>query len=357
VTGRSGKIHRLEDWGRRQNDGPASEAITLIDFANYLIESERGSFVREQMYDGKSPSNSIIKRNLEFTAHHWRENTFDLWEEVPGLHFYTLVNQRAALLAGAKFATRMNDPGAADFYLLQAGEIEKAPNERFWDETRGSFVATLEQPGWSYRESGLDIAVVLAALHADIKDNNWTFSVIDDRILATANRLQKKCSTMCGINTHPEFRDLGTAMFRYPEDHWDGYGRNAKANPWFIATSAMAELNYKAAKALLKIKHIDINQRNLEFFSSLKKLQGLNLNINQRIEVSNPLFYQIINALIAEGDRYIARVERHVDQDFNMSEQYHRDSGYMQGAQKLTWSFAAYITAKKSRPTLFFMGL
>jgi len=58
-----------------------------------------------------------IKTDLEYVAHNWQENSFDLWEESNGDNFFTKMVQRKALINGAAFATQMNDTGAAAFYL------------------------------------------------------------------------------------------------------------------------------------------------------------------------------------------------------------------------------------------------
>src|SRR5581483_6044551 len=85
-----------------------------------------------KLYDGKMPTDSVIKTDLEYVSHHWSDPSCDLWEEVAGDHFYTRMAQRRALLDGAGLADRLNDPGAASWYRLQAGQIESSL-QSFWN--------------------------------------------------------------------------------------------------------------------------------------------------------------------------------------------------------------------------------
>lgn len=82
-------------WGRPQNDGPGLRALTLIRLARIKLVQGQTEYVRNVLYDGKIPTHSVIKADLEYVSHHWQEANFDLWEEVLGEHFYTLMGQQA----------------------------------------------------------------------------------------------------------------------------------------------------------------------------------------------------------------------------------------------------------------------
>src|SRR5690606_18821482 len=87
-----------EPWGRPQADGPALRSLTLIRVARILLERGQGQFVQQFLYDGRLPSRTVIKRDLEYVAAEWRKPSFDLWEEVLGHHYYTLAVQFRSLL-------------------------------------------------------------------------------------------------------------------------------------------------------------------------------------------------------------------------------------------------------------------
>ena len=60
-------------------------------------------------------------------------------------------------------------------------------------------------------------------------------------------------------------------------------------------------------------------------------------------------YLQLIQALRSKGDTFLSRVKFHVDGTGSMSEQINRDSGYMQGARDLTWSYASLLSAIRQR--------
>ncbi len=283
------------DWGRPQNDGPALRAITLIHFAKELLSQGQEEQVRTLLYDNALPSKTVIKVDLEFVSHHWKEASFDLWEEVLGDHFYTRMVQRRALLDGAELARILGDQGAADWYKKQALAIEKSLLS-FWDENRKIFVTTLNPSGGLQgKESHLDVAIILGILHG-YRDDGF-LSPTDDRVLATARALELAFESLYPINGQS---NLGTAIGRYPEDRYDGYTTSSQGNPWVLATAAFAEFYYKGA--------------------------------DQK-----------------KGDLFLKRIEHHANPDGSLSEQMNRYSGFMQGAHDLTWSYASFLTALFAR--------
>ena len=89
-------------WGRPQNDGPATSAITLMDFANdYLANGGSIDTVKQKIYDSSAfPANAPVQKDLLFVASNWSSPSFDLWEEEESDHFYTRMVQRRALVLG-----------------------------------------------------------------------------------------------------------------------------------------------------------------------------------------------------------------------------------------------------------------
>jgi glucoamylase len=135
-----------DPWGRPQNDSPALRATTLIRFANQLLNEGSDGYVRHKLYNNTIPAYTVIKSDLEFVSHHWRDPSFDLWEEVMGDHFYTRMVQLAAMREGSALAARMGDGGAAGFYQDQAKQIENSLRG-FWREDRGIYRVRLKWRG------------------------------------------------------------------------------------------------------------------------------------------------------------------------------------------------------------------
>ena len=85
-----------ESWGRPQDDGPAMRAATLIHLAKVWLKEGNEKLVAEKLYDGTA--NSIIKKDLEYVSHQWKNVSFELWEEVKGHHFHTRMVQYRAMI-------------------------------------------------------------------------------------------------------------------------------------------------------------------------------------------------------------------------------------------------------------------
>ncbi|MEZ4872710.1 MAG: glycoside hydrolase family 15 protein [Bdellovibrionales bacterium] len=163
-------------WGRPQNDGPALRSLTLTRFAQKLLNEGELHYVRRHLYNSDLPANTVIKRDLEYVSHHWREASFDLWEEVKGQHFYTKLVQRSALLEGADIAERLNDTGAAQFYRAQARGLDQSLKNHL-ETGRPYIVENLRRvEGIWYKHSGLDTATVLAYLHTQGSQYSWSLS-------------------------------------------------------------------------------------------------------------------------------------------------------------------------------------
>lgn len=276
-------------WGRPQNDGPALRAIVFANWANYLLNSKNESYVRLNIYDGSFLSKSVLKRDLEYIAHHWSEPSYDLWEEVKGEHFYTLMVIRKALLLGADVALRLSDPAAAKFYFEQA-DLIKIKLQSF--VVNNKLVATQNYvAGLSTKSSNKDVAVLLGVLHGDL-DNGFLSSQV---VSQTLKDLQSTFKAIYNVNSHGP---SAAAFGRYPEDTYYG------GNPWFLTTLAQAEIMYKSAST-----QYDIDQ----------------------------------------ADLVMKRVQYHVPADLHLTEQLDKNSGFCLGAADLTWSYVSFLTAAHAR--------
>jgi glucoamylase len=333
------------DWGRPQNDGPALRAITLIRLAKDLMAAGQKKYVTSVLYDSKLPTTAVIKSDLEFVASNWQQSCFDLWEEVRGQHFYTRMVQRKALLQGAALAEELNDGGAAAWYRLQASLLE-GEIAKHWDADRGYLLVTLNRDGgMGGKGSGLDVAVILAALHGDAGDG--FYDATNEQILASSVKIQQSFQKIFPIN---QIQGLGTAIGRYPEDTYDGYGsQNSLGNAWVLATNAFAELYFKAANLWEARGLIEITSVNAPFFQAVMGQSAAGLTPGTSLSASDPRFQATLNAVRLAGDDFLKRTRYHVNSDGSMSEQINRYTGYMQGAHDLTWNYASILTATAER--------
>jgi len=333
-------------WGRPQDDAPAEEASTLIEFASALLKEGHKDLARE-LYGSFADG---IKGDLEYVSHHWRQTSFDVWEEVKAHHFDTETAQRQALLEGAWLAEQLGDDGAPQWYRAQAKLIEGAMGGH-WDAGKGYIVSARDQDaGLGGKDSGLDAAVILAAIHRRPLDarlgsgaERGFFSVTDARVLATAQALTDRFRAQYAVNRRPG--EPGVAIGRYPEDSYFG------GNPWALLTAAFAQLDYMAAHDFLTRGEIPVEDADLAFFRALVP-RDERLRAGLTVTRGEPLFDALIAGFNTQGDSFFAEVRAHANPDGSLSEQIDKDSGVMTSAKDLTWNYASVLSALQARDAL-----
>jgi glucoamylase len=350
-------------WGRPQRDGPALRAITLINYLRAYNASHPSLWgkhaensIFHMLYEASMPARSVIKADLEYVAHFWNASSFDLWEEVDGLHFFTAMVQLKALREGTKIAQAYGDDGAADWYNEQAIYLENFVR-KFWNKNKGHLVETL----WS-RRTGLDCAILLGSLHAysteDADDS--VFPPYSDEILVSLLALVQDQRDRFPINNQSHVNEdtpsKGYAVFegvglgRYPEDVYDGYGTSARGgNPWFLCTSSAAEVLYHTAAHLTTTSNLTITPLGLPFYTALLATSSFAPEEGATYGPSDAIFHSIVERLKLIGDEFLKVVKIHVDDQGAMSEQFDQVTGYMRGATDLTWSYSAFLQATRAR--------
>jgi glucoamylase len=302
----------LGEWCRPQHDGPALRAITLIGLADRLLEAgdaDQSAYVRDRLYDSRWPTASIIKTDLEFVAHHWRETSCDLWEETYAEHFYTRMVQRRALIDGAVLAERLGDGSAAGFYRQQAAALGEEILKH-WDPEAGLFRAHLNFIGGEEKTDGIDGAVILGLLHGHTEDGFLPFN--DPRVLRTIENYAAHFKDLYPINQVPGIPGLGWG--RYTTDTFNSV-RGRYGNPWFLITAAAAQIHFRAAGEVLR--------------AGGDRRTSLNL--------------------FKLGDNYLKRIRYHAGRDGVLDEQFDRFDGHMSSAPDLTWSYKELADAVLAR--------
>ncbi|QMT61303.1 glycoside hydrolase family 15 protein [Legionella sp. PC997] len=300
-------------WGRPQNDGPALRASVLIRFAQQLLDDNESEYVLANLYNSSLDPNSmgVIKMDLEYTAHHWSDKNYDLWEEVFGDHFFTAMTQQKALHEGAALARRLNDKEAALYYDQQAKLIGQRLTAHL-DPVHKTIQATLFPHPGPQKALELDSSIILGILfnpqtEGDLAPNSLY-------VQNTVEALYKQFNSIFPINNNHS----GEILFgRYPGDTYDGYQTNSMGNPWFILTATMAEYYYTLADNLPLTK------------------------INQPAIIKH----------IQVGDNYLKLIKNY-GKDMKLSEQINLTTGVQQGAPSLTWSYVAVLRAIDLRDKL-----
>lgn len=337
-----------ERWGRPQSDGPGLRVSTIL---GYLFFLKGNNLEIESDFLGNVTFiyNKIIKPDLEYIIANWREKLFDLWEEIESHHFFNALTQLKALQDGQRFTQLhvMDMTFARQLQLTYHELLEYVTNSGGF--TRPLVSHIIETPEFYEKgvRSGLDAAIFLAALHAHNLEfggtDNIPYDVDDSHILNSITAMAADMKTRYPINIRHQ---TGLALGRYPEDVYDGYGTSL-GNPWFISTLSAGEVLYKWIYKYTR-RHADIviDKLNIEFFQPHdKELQNDGSLENGVIVISynSDRYQRILKSLYKYADTFLQVVLRHVDRhDGSMSEQFDRNTGYMQGAEKLTWSYSAF---------------
>jgi len=334
-------------WGRPQNDGPATAAITLMEFAtSYLAAGGSLATVKTQLYNSTlNPSVAPVMKDLLFVASNWSSTSFDLWEEESSDHFYTRMVQHRALVMGTTFARTMGDSATASI-LSAAATALAATLPQFWDPTRQTLLYEYG-PVLANKYSYLDIAVILGVIHGYAGDGYYSYT--NDQVLAAAVRIStifKSVYALANTTQDASGRPLGIPIGRYPEDVYDGVGTSL-GNPWYLTTAAMAEFMYRASIGFTADAGITVSNTSLPFWTFYAA--GVNVTVGQRYPTGTPQYAAMIQALQGWGDAYMRTVKYYTPAGGHLTEEYNRNTGVPQGARDLTWSYASVLTAAFAR--------
>ncbi|GLD98873.1 hypothetical protein PINS_up007591 [Pythium insidiosum] len=123
-------------------------------------------------------------------------------------------------------------------------------------------------------------------------------------------------------------------------------------NPWYLCTAIVAETVYRAAAAYIKAGAVTVTALNRRLFNGAQPA-GLGLNIaSGTYASSSPEFKRIVAELTTYGDKHLRRIKYHGASGFHLNEQFNRDTGYAQGVNDLTWSYAGMLSANAAREEL-----
>ena len=235
---------------------------------------------------------ALVQTDLAFVRQHSLEPSFDIWEEESGLHYYTLCVSAAALEAGATWLEERAEPAIATACRAQA-TTHLEIHHLSWLQREGYYRSRAPAEGSSPAKA-LDIAVILAALHAARTGNSH--SVHDPRMQATLARLDELFAGEYAINRdRPQGR--GVAMGRYAGDKYFAGGA------YYFSTLGAAEFCYRTGQ-------------------------------------------------LAQGDGYLKTVKAYTPAGGDLSEQFDQNTGRQTSAPRLAWSYAAFISCVAARRAL-----
>jgi glucoamylase len=278
----------ISSWTRPQHDGAPLRALSVLRWARaHSFDSELTELISR-----------LVRSDLGFTFAHWREPSFDIWEEESGLHYYTLCVSAAALREGADWLEGAGETVLARSYRTEARVLHRAL-DGYWLPAQRHYRSRVLASGKSSTKE-LDIAVILAAIHA-LGDGS-THTVRDPYMQSTLERLETSFDSAYPINQNRS-TGLGPAMGRYADDVYFSGGA------YYFSTLGAAEFCFLAAAA-------------------------------QSEQAS---------AWISRGDAFLQTVRRYTPANGELSEQFDQRTGAQTSARHLAWSYAAFISCLAAR--------
>ena len=127
----------------------------------------------------------VIRDLVDWTAAHWREPDFSIWEARQELKQYVFSKVMAwvALERGCQLATLLQQPGPVDRWREEAEAIHAEVLERGWDPARNTFVQ-------AYGEPQLDASLLIIPKVGFLKHD-------DPRVRSTLAAIRRELATSC----------------------------------------------------------------------------------------------------------------------------------------------------------------
>lgn len=308
-------------WCRPQNDGPGLRAYTLIMAADSLINSGNMNYVKEYLWTGNSNAyhGGAIKYDLDYVVNGYATNTCDLWEEVSNPDFFwNRITMKKAMIAGAKFATMMNDTSSAAVYNSVKDQISSSLYNNHWN---GAFY----QESTSRTRDG----AVIVGLNDGYDESDDMFSPISIEVAKTVSSYNSMFCSEYNINRADTSSGLPGVLYgRYQGDNYAG------GNPWVLTTAALASLFYRGASHIL--------QHGVPSASVLAEWKSA-FNAPSDLPTDKATLAKVF---ASQGDGVMLRLRSHTEaRGFHLDEQIDRNSGVQMSAKDLTWSYAEVLNA------------
>jgi glucoamylase len=303
-------------WGRPQTDGPALRALALLRWWPQLPQLDATL---------RSEVSELLDCDLAFALVCRQTAAFDIWEERSGYGYYTLLVQAQALRCGAEWLEQRGEHARGRTCRDAADETLTWLDAR-WNAASGYYHAHAASPSGEGSE-GLDIAVVLAVVHA--QRPGGAHSVLDPKAQATLTALEELFEAEYSIN-HRRPPDRGAAMGRYAGDRYYSGGA------YFFATLAAAEFYFLLATALRRGAPLARTPENRRFRERL----------GAAATDGGP---EVAALAVQRGDAIMRTVQAYTPADGELAEQFDRSTGAPASARQLAWSYAAFITAAARR--------
>jgi glucoamylase len=293
----------ISRWTRPQYDGSPLRALTVLRWQRTL-RSRRPRAGEPVCADTLTNAEQLLRTDLALTALHWRDPSLDIWEEELGHHYFNLRVSAAALAEGAEWLQAAGEATEASALRAEVRAIRERLDD-FWLPDAAHYRSRIMPSGMTSTKM-LDIAVILAAVHAD--DGEEVHSPRDPRMHATLTKLEQLFDRLYPINRDRP-RERAPALGRYEGDVYFSGGA------YYFSTLGAAEFCFLAAAA-----HAPGSDARAHW--------------------------------IAHGDAFLDTVRAFTPASGDLSEQFDQRTGEQTSAKHLTWSYAAFISCVAARAVL-----
>jgi glucoamylase len=302
-----------------QTDGPALQTVALL------------ALYRQLDAPTQAIAAGLINANLAFLSTAYQGQTYNLWEEEYGYSFFARSAQLRCFQAVAANVVGIAVPSWLPTALTWlASALDGHWNGQYYQ----SMLPVPTDPHHVPYDPNVDI--VQAAIYG-------AESVTDPRLLATAALLRAQWADPSSpyfypVNGADAAQGLGPLLGRYPGDVYDGdTDALVGDHPWALTTANFAELYYRVAVKIISSRTVPADSLAAPFLAQV----GIT-------SATPPL--TAATALRAAGDAMLGAIIYHSDH-FELSEQFDAFTGYEKSVSNLSWSYAAYLSALRTRPT------
>jgi glucoamylase len=301
-----------------QTDGPALQTVALL------------ALYRQLDAPTQAIATGLINANLAFLSTAYQGQTYNLWEEEYGYSFFARSAQLRCFQAVAANAVGIAVPSwlpAALTWLASA--LDGHWNGQYYQ-------SVLPVPTDAHHVPyDPNVDIVQAAIYG-------AESVTDPRLLATAALLRAQWADPSSAYFYPvngadAAEGLGPLLGRYPGDVYDGdTDALVGDHPWALTTANFAELYYRLAVKIRSSRTVPADSLSAPFLAQVGVTAA-----------TAPL--DAAAALRSAGDAMLGAIIAHSDH-FELSEQFDAFTGYEKSVSNLSWSYAAYLSATRTRP-------
>jgi GH15 family glucan-1,4-alpha-glucosidase len=116
-----------------------------LDIYGELLETIALWYRRRHVTEGLW---KVLRQLVDWTAGHWREPDFSIWEarQEPKHYVFSKVMAWTALDRGARIASRLQLPADVDLWRQQAHAVRAEVLEKGWSADRGTFLQVYGEP-------------------------------------------------------------------------------------------------------------------------------------------------------------------------------------------------------------------